>query len=258
MVMNRRLKKQFWELRRHRNVLNYVRFPIGFYKASFHQLCVKWQSWDGFQKHTGVPWPHCGTGRCSTAVLGGTRSHRQHRTGPYPYRKIAPWFCISEAKCLPNWWQNILIAYGQDFHFCRVHRQHFLKHPLEARNQNMKNRRHYSEDRGRNFTQTSLQSSQSSIFLPNKSLTTTAQITELNRSLSKLTQHGCAAPGWAALTSLQKHTEKKPNIHPSQQVTCTQPVLNQVQINYSPVLCCPCNINTVRYHWLCATLEIPH
>lgn len=87
MVMNRRLKKQFWELRRHRNVLNYVRFPIGFYKASFHQLCVKWQSWDGFQKHTGVPWPHCGTGRCSTAVLGGNQVPQTAQDRPIPIQK---------------------------------------------------------------------------------------------------------------------------------------------------------------------------
>lgn len=57
-----------------------------------------------------------------------------------------------------------------------------------------------------------------------------------------------AAAGCAAPASLQRHTGRKPNSHPSPWVTYTHPVLNQVHINYSPALRCPCNINTVRYH----------
>lgn len=41
MVMNRRFKKQTRGLQRHRDVLNYVSFPTGFYKTSFHRLFVQ-------------------------------------------------------------------------------------------------------------------------------------------------------------------------------------------------------------------------
>lgn len=136
MVMNRRLKKQFWELRRHRNVLNYVRFPIGFYKASFHQLCVKWQSWDGFQKHTGVPWPHCGTGRCSTAVLGGNQVPQTAQDRPIPIQKNSSVVLHQWGEVFAQLMAKYSYCIRAGFPFLQSASTTFSETSLEARNQN--------------------------------------------------------------------------------------------------------------------------
>lgn len=229
--MNRRLKKQFRELQRCRDVLNYVLFPTGFYKASFHQLCVKWQSWDGFQKHTGVPWPHRETGLCSA---GGSQVPQAAQDRPsltdltcwriralhflHPYSGAAfiakRWASRGALKTASETEKWLCGFVSVRLNVCPTDDKIFFLHSAkmeilpvcidnifwnilwkqETKTFHVKNHHHYSKHRERNFTQTSLQSSQSSIFLPNYSWTTTARITELNRSVSKLTQQPAVLP----------------------------------------------------------------